>query len=274
MKSSWLSLFITVALIEWVCGGYVRANLTPVGLVQQSVIEIDPFFEAGSGGFEEYFRCGTTGILSSPPLSYPVSVRENPSTSAGHSDLSVQELPAVPRAFFMALVGFLCVTLVRDRKYWGMILTSVLLSGFAGVERLPRLWSCLTRCNSERQVGLGVIDQKIDKDDPYFWIAQADERNYLDLVHQLGEVSRESVYSNSRGVWLRIRELERVWDESLKRPSFFGSKYIPANCSWDDGLVICRVSRDGGMEKTRIFSGAYFQELFPRGPPGRFLTGI
>jgi hypothetical protein len=55
--------------------------------------------------------------------------------------VSCKTLPAVPAAFFMALTGFLCVTLIKDRKVW--ISTSILLVSVAcaSVGVLPRLAS-------------------------------------------------------------------------------------------------------------------------------------
>lgn len=54
-------------------------------------------------------------------------------------------LPAVPAALFMCLTGFLCVTLVRDRKVWLAALTAILWIGQAGFATLPKFASFVKR---------------------------------------------------------------------------------------------------------------------------------
>jgi hypothetical protein len=50
----------------------------------------------------------------------------------------IKPLPAVPAALFMALTGFLCVTLVRDRKVWLAVLTTILWASQVGITALPQ----------------------------------------------------------------------------------------------------------------------------------------
>jgi len=52
--------------------------------------------------------------------------------------LGTKSLPAVPAALFMGLTGFLCVTLVRDRKVWLAALTTILWAGQIGITTLPQ----------------------------------------------------------------------------------------------------------------------------------------
>ncbi len=52
-------------------------------------------------------------------------------------------LPPVPAALFMGLTGFICVTLVRDRKVWLAVLTGLLWAGQAGFTALPQAASYL-----------------------------------------------------------------------------------------------------------------------------------
>jgi len=55
--------------------------------------------------------------------------------------LSIQpmSLPPVPGALFMALSGFLCVSLVKDRKVWMAALAGLLWAGQAGFAAMPQL---------------------------------------------------------------------------------------------------------------------------------------
>ena len=51
----------------------------------------------------------------------------------------VEALPAVPAALLMVLVGFLCITLVRDRKLWLLALSGLFWAGNTGVYAVPQL---------------------------------------------------------------------------------------------------------------------------------------
>jgi len=56
-----------------------------------------------------------------------------------------KSLPAVPAALFMGLTGFICVSLVRDRKVWLAALTALLWIGQLSITTLPRFVSFVKR---------------------------------------------------------------------------------------------------------------------------------
>jgi hypothetical protein len=65
----------------------------------------------------------------------------------------VKALPGVPPAIFVLLVGFLCVSLVRDRRVWFAAFAAVLWASQAGLQAIPKLALRLThRIHSARQV--------------------------------------------------------------------------------------------------------------------------
>ncbi len=53
-------------------------------------------------------------------------------------DHRIKALPAVPGAIFMSLIGFCCVSLVRDRKFYLAIMIAALGLSQAGIQSLPR----------------------------------------------------------------------------------------------------------------------------------------
>jgi hypothetical protein len=76
--------------------------------------------------------------------------------------VAATSLPAVPGALFMGLTGFLCVSLVKDRKLWIAALAGLLWAGQAGFSALPQLAQHLTsRKHNERlfSPNLGYIPQ-------------------------------------------------------------------------------------------------------------------
>lgn len=52
---------------------------------------------------------------------------------------SIKPLPAVPETILMVSMGFLCVSLVKDRKFWLAALTGLIWAGKTGFTILPQL---------------------------------------------------------------------------------------------------------------------------------------
>jgi hypothetical protein len=67
----------------------------------------------------------------------------------------IKSLPAVPGALLMALAGFLCVSLVRDRRIW---LTAILWVAHVGLATLPQFASHL---NAKKQAGQLIYSTSI-----------------------------------------------------------------------------------------------------------------
>ena len=62
------------------------------------------------------------------------------STDLGSTTInSIKPLPAVPATILMVLSGFLCVSLVRDRKVWLAVFGSLLWAGQSGIQAIPQL---------------------------------------------------------------------------------------------------------------------------------------
>jgi len=75
-------------------------------------------------------------------LKPPADFTQSPLTGA-------RSLPAVPAALFMALTGFLCVSLVKDRRFWLAALAGLLWTGQAGIAALPQL---ATQLSSKKHI--------------------------------------------------------------------------------------------------------------------------
>jgi hypothetical protein len=64
----------------------------------------------------------------------PVKYGESSATAIG-----VKSLPPAPGTLLMVLVGFFCVSLVKDRRIWLAALSGLLWAGQAGISLLPQL---------------------------------------------------------------------------------------------------------------------------------------
>ena len=88
--------------------------------------------EAGyaKAGVHNWNLAGIADEILKPPAEVAV---------ASTSHIGVTSLPAVPSAVLMVLTGFLCVSLVKDRKVWLAALAALLWAGQAGFSALPQL---------------------------------------------------------------------------------------------------------------------------------------
>ena len=66
-------------------------------------------------------------------------ILEPPPEFTDFSPVGAKTLPPVPAAFFMVLTGFLCVSLVKDRRVWLAALAGLLWAGQAGFQAIPQL---------------------------------------------------------------------------------------------------------------------------------------
>jgi hypothetical protein len=112
------------------CGGHRTSGVT-----------IGEFVNAGSFPFSV-----AAAALLEPPI-----VHEDRSAPSG---VEARSLPGVPGTFLMGLTGFLCISLIRDRRAWLAVLLGLLWLGQAGYSVLPRAHSVLCR---GRQVGESIV---------------------------------------------------------------------------------------------------------------------
>ncbi len=63
------------------------------------------------------------------------------------TNTNIKSMPAAPGAVIMCLIGFLLVTLVRDRKFWMSMFAAIILIGQVGIMTVPRIAARLTQNN-------------------------------------------------------------------------------------------------------------------------------
>lgn len=107
---------------------------------------------AGSVGF----RCQIppiTGLGESPFAGLAAEFHKSSVISSDTTTAvtDAKSLPPVPGALLMALVGFLCVTLVRDHRFWLAGLLGMLWAGQTGFSFVPHLASRMTGEKQSKQ---------------------------------------------------------------------------------------------------------------------------
>ncbi len=184
--------------------------------------------------------------LLQPPLS-------DSRTTAGHC------LPAVPPAMAMVLMGFVCISLIRDRKAWLAVLAGLLWIGQTGINALPELTSHLGRkIHSGRLIEPALAS-------PYFLgggfypANYCKEIQYTGLLHHLAGIPQQTnVFINKRVplTWQSSSVAGR--DTRVSQHAILSAQFILSK-PFD-----CLVS---GTRQFICFTPAFIFCQLPRGPP-------
>jgi len=194
---------------------------------------------------------------------------------AGFTDLAVsspihvKSLPAVPGALFMVLTGFLCVSLIKDRRVWLTVLAGLLWAGQAGVQALPQL--ALHLCNRTH------TNRHFSARPTQFYLLEDTARarsdiegtRYISLLHHLAGIPHANSASNRCHTALitlsqcRQKVLGKAFNYPNKNTFPPISAIIPEQHSLNS-LSKCLASR---AKKFVCFSPAFIFAQLPRGPP-------
>jgi len=169
------------------------------------------------------------------------------------SAVGATSLPAVPGALFMGLTGFLCVSLVRDRKLWIAALAGLLWAGQAGVTVLPQVAHHLagrrhaTQCFSPNVAYVPTLDRS-DR-----LRSDIEGTRYVCLLRYLAGIP------NNRMSFLRKQESKST-NAHVRTPQFAIIEVLADILSATKRLV--RITK-----RHAYFSPAFIFENLARGPP-------
>jgi len=180
-------------------------------------------------------------------LKPPQTFADIPDTVVG-----AKSLPAVPGALLMGLTGFLCVSLVKDRRFWMAAFTGLLWAGQTGIQALPNL---ALHFSSRSH-----IDQQFDAELTYQYKLEnsrlrsdVEGTRYIGLLHHLAGIPDRTMspFSQKSGQ-----------TEDVRAPLFailgLSSYIIPA--------TKCLAAK---VEQIIFFSPAFIFDNLARGPPER-----
>ena len=191
-----------------------------------------------------------------------------PTSSTGLSN-AVKSLPAVPGALFMVLTGFLCVSLVKDRRVWLTILAGLLWAGQAGVQALPQLALHLCHRTHTNQHFSARPTQFYLLEDTARARSDIEGTRYIGLLHHLAGIPHANSASNRCHTALitlsqcRQKVLGRAFSNPNKNTLPPLSAIIPEQYSVNSQLA-CLAST---AEQFICFSPAFIFAQLPRGPP-------
>lgn len=184
--------------------------------------------------------------------------------------ICTRALPAVPAAALMVLLGFLCISLVKDRRVWLAALAGLLWAGQAGIQAVPQLALRLShRSHSKQQLGAEpTYLHYLENSDRLR--SDIDGTQYIGLLHHLAGIPEgESAYRNTRLAKLiaSYQHSQKSYGKvvSYTRKNTF--PYLSAIISEQyrlNSLFECLALK---AKQFICFSPAFIFDNLPRGPP-------
>jgi hypothetical protein len=102
----------------------------------------------------------------------------------------VKSLPAVPTAILMVMFGFVCVSLVKDRRLWLLALTGILSVGHTGIQTLPQWFLRLTYRNHIHQKPFAPSACLYFTENSRRLRSDIDGSQYIGLLHHLAGIPK------------------------------------------------------------------------------------
>jgi len=181
----------------------------------------------------------------------------------------VKPLPAVPTAIIMAMFGFVCVSLVRDRRLWLVALTGILSVGHTGIQTLPQLFLRISYKNHIHQKPFAQLACLYLNENSHRLRSDIDGTQYIGLLHHLAGIPRAKSVSaimqpRQADALAGCREIfVKVFAYSHKNKPCYISAIISQKCSLNS-LFKCLAFK---AEQIVCFLPAFIFEQLARGPP-------
>ncbi len=114
-------------------------------------------------------------------------------TYSPHS--GAKTLPPVPAALFMVLTGFLCVSLVKDRRVWLAALAGLLWVGQAGIQVIPQIAVYISSQKHVQQESSANADCLHRLEDSRRLRSDIEGTQYIGLLHHLAGIPGSTITS-------------------------------------------------------------------------------
>jgi len=206
-----------------------------------------------------------------------------PPDFADFSTVGAKTLPPVPAALFMVLTGFLCVSLVKDRRFWLAALAGLLWAGQAGFQVIPHLAVNISK-HIQRKTHANTACPY--REDLCRSRSDVEGTQYIGLLHHLegipagkmslplpaSLISLRASYPSLRAAYLSLRaqrsnlNAPREYFVSARTKSNAeGAQFAITHFSFlPNPAFICPAAR---AEQNTYFSPAFIFQQLPRGPP-------
>lgn len=185
---------------------------------------------------------GAVADLLKPPAAF---------TGSPDMPITAKSLPAVPGALLMVLTGFLCVSLVKDRRLWLAALASLLWLGQTGIQTVPQLALRLSHRNhTHRQISADLTY-------PYYLESSrlrsdVDGTQYIGLLHHLAGIPD--------GKMSLLSQDSSQTEDEFRAPQF-------AIMGLTSRIITVTKCLAAKAEQSFYFSPAFIFDNLARGPP-------
>ena len=183
--------------------------------------------------------------IASEILKPPVDFMSNSALPPG-----TKSLPPVPAALFMGLTGFICVTLVRDRKVWLTVVAALLWIGQIGITALPKAAVHLVG-RKHQYLQQQSYSSALHKRFSYLRINLVDTE-YTGLLHYL------------EGIPTKIRSTKHDIRHTILFPNIIEGYALNIVSPYLIRAINCLAFE---VRQFFCFSPAFIFETIPRGPP-------
>ena len=173
----------------------------------------------------------------------------------------VKVLPAIPATVFMALTGFLCVSLYRDRRVWLTALAGLLWAGQAGIQALPQLAHHFSHKNHTKQQIRAELTHPYYLENSHRLRCDIEGTQYIGLLHHLAGIPDSTTLFSRTMSFLRKQESTIYEPQTTSKTSQSAVTYLS---SYPIQVFKCLASK---AKQVICFSPAFIFENLPRGPP-------
>ena len=199
--------------------------------------------------------------LSKPPVDFTSS-----------PPVGTQPLPPVPAALFMVLTGFLCVSLVKDRRFWLGALASLLWAGQTGIHAIPKLAAHISSKKHIQQKSHTNTVRLHRPEESLRLRSDFEGTKYIGLLHHLAGIPNPTTSLLLPSPLQSLRAQRSNLIVLLKQVSFAQTKCIPtapqfAITHLSSLLIRATNCLAPGAKQYIHFSPAFTFVHLARGPP-------
>ncbi len=172
----------------------------------------------------------------------------------------------------MSLIGFLCVSLVRDRRLWASAVILIFVLSQIGIHALPRLTARLSNSNlfPKETIAANVYPSILDDSSDCGELFA--NRQYIGLLHRLAGSPdnvgiNNHVYSGEQLLFCAKPFLSALGvgqPDYQKTNNTFSRSIIPRREAYPDSVLSLSLT---GQEVRLVFSPAFIFSNISRAPP-------
>ena len=258
------NIILLITLLSLVAATMVSAHPTMSDRNMNFVVRaVSPTSDAGAIFVPETSQI--TEHFNSHLAAIGAEILKPPPEFADFSTVGAKTLPPVPAALFMVLTGFLCVSLVKDRRVWLAALAGLLWAGQAGFQVIPHLAVNISKKHIHQKSHANTAC--LYREDLCRSRSDVEGTQYIGLLHHLEGIpaGKMSLPFPASLISLRASSPSLRAKRAFSPERREGSQFAITHFSFlPNPAFICPAAR---AEQNTYFSPAFIFQQLPRGPP-------